>query len=213
MVAGTVVAGCKTQGEEPLVQESETASAAPTPAMEATPTLTTQIAGAQLAGAGGVSGVVTFTQELGGVHLVARIQGAQPGTHGFHLHAGGTCDGPDFKTAGDHFNPTNATHGDPAGAAHHAGDFGNLEVGADGSGQADSTTTMLSVGDGGPNDVVGKAVILHAGKDDLTTQPSGNSGARIACGVVERAQGQAVAEPVAPTGEAPAAAASPTPSY
>jgi superoxide dismutase, Cu-Zn family len=204
LAAGVLLAGCK-KDDETVVQESEIANSAPTPAgAEAAPTVTNDIAGAQLSGPGGATGTVTFTQDAGGVHVVARIEGAKPGQHGFHLHAGGTCDGPDFKSAGDHFNPTNAPHGDPAAAEHHAGDFGNVDVGADGTGNADFTTNMLTLGGGGANDALGKAVILHEGRDDLKTQPSGDSGARIACGVVQRAQGQAV------TGEATPAA---TPGY
>jgi len=194
------VSGCKK--EEPVVDQSETATEAPTPVTE--PTVTTQIAAVTLSGPGGASGVVNFTQEAGGVHVVARVQGAPAGTHGFHVHAVGTCEGPDFKTAGDHFNPTNTPHGAPDAAQHHAGDFGNIEVASDGTGNLDLTTTMLSVGDGGANDVVGKAVILHAGKDDLTTQPSGNAGARIACGVVQKAEGEAVVEQPVEPGATPA---------
>jgi superoxide dismutase, Cu-Zn family len=193
------VSGCKK--EEPVVDQSETATEAPTPVTE--PTVTTAIAAATLSGPGGASGVVNFTQEAGAVHVVARIQGAPAGTHGFHLHAGGTCDGPDFKSAGDHFNPGNTPHGAPDAPQHHAGDFGNIEVGADGTGNLDLTTTMLSVGDGGATDVVGKALILHGGKDDLTTQPSGNSGARIACGVVQKAEGEAIVEPSVEPGASP----------
>ena len=204
LIVGAVFASCK-KSEEPVVQESETANAAATPMMEATPapTLTSDIAGAQLAGPGGVTGVVTFTQEAGGVHVVARVQGAKPGTHGFHLHAGGSCDAPDFKSAGDHFNPGSTAHGDPAAAPHHAGDFGNVEVGADGTGRLELTSADLSIGGGGANDILGKTVIFHQGKDDFKTQPSGNSGPRVACGVVQRAQGAAEASTApAPTGAA-----------
>ncbi|HXT21864.1 MAG TPA: superoxide dismutase family protein [Thermoanaerobaculia bacterium] len=201
LVAGVLIAGCK-KDEEPVVSDSETAYGAPTPEATPVPTVTSDIAAAQLSGPGGASGTVTFTQEAAGVHVVARVQGAKPGKHGFHLHAGGVCEG-DFKSAGDHFNPTNAPHGDPAAAEHHAGDFGNIEVTADGTGNADFTTTMLSLGNGA-NDALGKAVILHEGVDDFKTQPSGNSGPRIACGIVQRAQGQAVADST----PAPAASAS-----
>ncbi len=207
VIAGVGVGGCKKESDEPLVQESETANAAPTPAMEATPMMTTQVAAAQLSGPGGVGGVVSFTQEAGDVHVVAKVQGAKPGSHGIHLHAGGVCEPPDFKSAGDHFNPTGAPHGGPDAAQHHAGDFGNIEVGTDGNGQLDLTTTMLSVGDGGPGDVVGKAVILHGGQDDLTSQPSGNAGPRVACGVVQLAPGEAAA------GAAEPPMASSTPQY
>lgn len=191
LCAGVLLAGCKKDNEQ-VVQDSENAYAAPTPTAEATPvpTITSDIAAAQLAGPGGVKGTITFTQEAGGVHVVARVEGAKPGKHGFHLHAGGVCEG-DFKSAGDHFNPTNVAHGAPDAEPHHAGDFGNVEVGADGTGNADFTTNMLSLGEGA-NDAIGKAVILHGGADDLKTQPSGNSGPRVACGVVQRAQGQAV---------------------
>lgn len=187
----------------PACQKKESseygAEATATPAGEAStgiaeatpePSLTSQVAGAQLSGPGGVDGVITFTQQPGGVHVVARIEHATPGKHGFHLHAGGTCDAPGFKGAGDHFNPTSTSHGAPDADPHHAGDFGNIEVGADGVGNLDVTSSMLSVGEGA-NDVIGKAVILHKGEDDLKTQPSGNSGDRIACGVVAKAQGQA----------------------
>ena len=205
---GLVGVGCKKDDEEPLIADSETASQAPTPGMEASPVITTVIAGAQLTGPSGASGVVTFTQEGSGVHLVARVQGVEPGTHGFHLHAGGSCDGPDFTSAGDHFNPASAPHAGPTAPQRHNGDFGNVEVGADGTGNVDLVTDALSIGSGA-NDVLGKAVILHAGKDDLTSQPSGNAGARIACGVVQRAQGEAVVE----GGGGPAPAAAPTAVY
>jgi Cu-Zn family superoxide dismutase len=170
--------------------------------------MTQNIAAAQLSGPGGASGLVTFTQEPSGVHVVARVEGAPAGTHGFHLHAGGSCEGPSFDSAGSHFDPTGAKHGAPDAAEHHAGDFGNVEVAADGTGHLDVTTSMLTLGDGGANDALGKALILHGGKDDLTTQPSGNSGPRIACGVVQRAQGEAVVGGESP-GATPSPAASP----
>lgn len=193
LAAGIALAGCKDEQPEPAEVDPATAA---TPAEEVTPvpTLTSNVAGAELSGPGGAKGIVTFTEEPGGVHVVARIEGAKAGTHGFHVHAGGSCDAPDFKSAGDHFNPGNTQHGGPTAPQHHAGDFGNVDVGADGTGNLDMVTSELSLGSGGANDVLGKAMILHEGTDDLTTQPSGNSGARIACGVVQRAQGQAVTE-------------------
>ena len=201
LLAGVVVfPACQKKESEEVGEASATPAAESPMAAEATPepSLTSQVAGAQLTGPGGATGVITFTQQPGGVHVVARVEHATPGKHGFHLHAGGTCDAPGFKGAGDHFNPGNTPHGAPDAVEHHAGDFGNIEVGADGVGNLDVTSSGLSVGEGA-NDVIGKAVILHKGEDDLKTQPSGNSGDRIACGVVQKAQGQAETPAATPT--------------
>jgi len=218
LAGGAVFPACRHEnaaGSEPAAEATPVASASSTEATPA-PSLTSQVAGAQLAGPGGVSGVITFTQEPGGAHVVARVEHATPGKHGFHLHAGATCTAPDFKSARDHFNPTNASHGAPDAAQHHAGDFGNIDVAADGTGNLDLHSTMLSVGDGGAGDVIGKTVVLHKGEDDLKTQPSGNSGDRIACGVVSRAKGEAetpAATPATSTAAGVAdALAHPTPS-
>jgi Cu-Zn family superoxide dismutase len=129
-----------------------------------------------------VSGTVHFTSEAGGVHVVADVKGVKPGQHGFHLHEKGDCSTPDYKSAGGHFNPSNAAHACDPTNPRHAGDFGNLTVDKDGNGHLDMTTTALSFD--GPNSLLGKAVILHAGMDDCKTQPTGNSGDRLACGVV-----------------------------
>jgi Cu-Zn family superoxide dismutase len=186
--------GCG-RGEEPATEETGygAAEATPTPEMALEEP---QIVAAQLAGPTGVAGVVTFTEQPGGgVQVVARVQGAAPGTHGLHLHEGTSCDGPDFQSAGGHFNPTSVAHGGPAAAEHHAGDFGNIEIGADGTGNSDVTSTVLTLE--GTNGAIGHAVILHEKADDLTTQPTGNAGGRVACGVVERVAANAA--PVEPT--------------
>jgi len=130
-----------------------------------------------------VSGTVTFTQIESGVALVAEIAGAAPGLHGIHLHEIGDCSAEDFTSTGGHFNPTGAPHGGPTDTARHAGDFGNIEVGADGNGYLALESDMLSLDDE-ENTVVGRAVILHEGEDDLVSQPTGAAGGRIACGVV-----------------------------
>ncbi|MGE3913897.1 MAG: superoxide dismutase family protein, partial [Chloroflexota bacterium] len=146
-------------------------------------------------------GTVTFTQESGGVMLKASVSGLPPGEHGIHVHAVGKCDAPDFTTAGGHYNPDSKKHGleNPEGA--HAGDMPNLKVGEDGKGTFEfllkNVTTTTGAGTlFGPD---GTAVVIHAGPDDEMTDPSGNSGARIACGVIMK------------TGAAPAAAAQPSP--
>jgi Cu-Zn family superoxide dismutase len=130
-----------------------------------------------------LSGTVTFMESAEGVMVVADFAGIAPGMHGLHLHELGDCSSDDFKSTGGHFNPTDAPHGAPTDEMRHAGDFGNIEIGEDGAGHLELATTMLSVGDG-PYSVVGRAVILHDGEDDLVSQPTGAAGGRIGCGVV-----------------------------
>ncbi len=130
-----------------------------------------------------VSGRVTFTEIEGGVSIVAEVSGAAAGLHGIHLHELGDCSAEDFTSAGGHFNPTGAPHGGPTDSERHAGDFGNIEVDADGSGYLEIESDMLSLDDS-QKSAIGRAVILHEGEDDLVSQPTGAAGARSACGVV-----------------------------
>lgn len=132
-----------------------------------------------------VTGTATFTEKKGGgVHVVVAVAGASEGDHAVHLHEKGDCSAPDASSAGSHFNPTGDPHGAPTADKHHAGDFGNMKVGADGKGHLELDTTMLTVGDG-DHSVKGKAIIVHEKVDDLQTQPTGNAGGRIGCGVVK----------------------------
>jgi superoxide dismutase, Cu-Zn family len=131
-----------------------------------------------------LNGRLVFSRSGATVKATLEVEGAPPGQHGAHLHAKGDCSAADASSAGDHWNPTAGTHGAPS-AASHLGDLGNLTVGADGSGKLALDNAKWTLGDGSANDVVGKAIVIHGGVDDLTTQPSGNSGPRIGCGVVE----------------------------
>lgn len=123
-------------------------------------------------------------QELadGSVEVEVDLTGVPPGVHGFHVHAFGNC-GDDGNAAGGHFNPMSMPHAAPDAASHHAGDFGNVTAAANGEVHTRFTTRSITVSEG-ERSAVGKAVILHANPDDLTTQPTGNAGGRIACGVV-----------------------------
>ncbi len=130
-----------------------------------------------------VSGTVTFTQQADGVLVEAHIMGLAPNSkHGFHIHEFGDISSKDGTAAGGHFNPGGHAHGAPDGAARHVGDLGNLE--SDANGHAMYKRLDKSVELNGTNCVLGRGVIVHAAADDLTTQPTGNAGARIAQGVI-----------------------------
>lgn len=133
-------------------------------------------------------GTATFWAEKGGVGIHVDVSHLPPGTHGFHIHAVGACDPPDFKTAGAHLNPDNKQHGSKNPAGPHAGDLQNLEVGADGIGSAKVVANQVTLGDG-MNSLFhpgGTSIVIHEKADDYMTDPSGNSGARIACGVIKK---------------------------
>lgn len=142
---------------------------------------------ATLADASGAArGTVTFTESAKGIAVSARATGLPPGPAGIHVHAVGKCEGPTFASAGPHWNPTMHQHGmeNPSGA--HMGDMPNIVVGADGSGTLDFVIAGAKLREG-PNpllDADGAAVVVHAAADDYKTDPSGNSGARVACGVI-----------------------------
>ena len=132
-----------------------------------------------------VQGTVNFTQKGDKVLVEARVTGLKPGQHGFHVHEKGNCTAPDASSAGAHFNPGAASHGSHASAARHGGDLGNITADSTGTAIYRVEVTGISLGTG-PDSVIGKAVIVHANRDDFTTQPSGNSGARIACGLISK---------------------------
>ncbi|MFC5301083.1 superoxide dismutase family protein [Azospira restricta] len=130
------------------------------------------------------SGYVSFRQDGAKLMVRADVSGLPPGAHGFHIHEKGDCSAADGSSAGGHFNPTAKAHGYPMHANHHAGDLPQLAANEKGNAWVEVTVDGLAVGGGGANDIVGKAVIVHAGPDDFSSQPAGNSGARVACGII-----------------------------
>jgi superoxide dismutase, Cu-Zn family len=134
-------------------------------------------------------GTARFTQAGQVVRIVLEVKGLPPGPHAVHVHAVGKCDPPDFNSAGPHFNPTGKQHGALNPAGSHAGDLPNITVAADGTGRMETATEQLSLGSGPTSvwDADGSALVVHAKGDDFRTDPTGNAGARIACGVLEKA--------------------------
>ncbi|KQQ45080.1 superoxide dismutase [Duganella sp. Leaf126] len=132
------------------------------------------------------SGLVTFEQTAAGVHVKAKVEGLTPGLHGFHIHEKGDCSAPDGSSAGGHFNPTSAPHGDPTHSSKHSGDFGNITADANGVAMLDVTVPLsqLTLTEGSPVNALNRGVIVHTAPDDLKTQPTGNAGGRLACGVI-----------------------------
>jgi Cu-Zn family superoxide dismutase len=133
-------------------------------------------------------GHALFTPTAAGVQIVVEVQGLPPGPKAVHLHETGVCAPPAFASAGGHVNPERRQHGADNPRGPHAGDLPNLVVGADGAGRLVVTTARVSLARSGAPDSLldgdGSALVVHAGGDDMTTDPTGNSGARIACGVV-----------------------------
>lgn len=129
------------------------------------------------------TGTVTFIEEKGGIRVIADIRNLSSGKHGFHVHEKGDCSAPDGTSAGGHFNPHDVHHAGPDADKRHVGDLGNLETTDAMSAMYERFDTMLSFD--GENSILGKAVIIHAGEDDLESQPTGAAGARIACGVIK----------------------------
>jgi Cu-Zn family superoxide dismutase len=129
-----------------------------------------------------VRGTVHFSRTKNGVKIETDITGLSAGKHGFHIHEFGDCAAPDGTSAGGHYNPENQPHAGPDQAKRHVGDLGNLV--ADNSGNAHYQRTDTQLTFDGRDSIIGRGVIVHAGEDDLVSQPSGNAGPRVACGVI-----------------------------
>ena len=136
-----------------------------------------------------VSGTVTFTEVADGVQVNAELTGLTPGNHGFHVHEFGDCSAADASSAGPHFNPTNKPHAGPDDTERHVGDMGNVEANASGKAKLEYLDHHISLTND-QSSVIGCAVVVHAKADDLKSQPAGDSGPRIACGVIGRAKSQ-----------------------
>ena len=128
------------------------------------------------------TGTVVFVQKGRNAEVAAHVSGLTPGAHAFHIHEKGDCSAPDGMSAGGHFNPGGQPHGHPQQGPHHAGDMPQLETDAYGNARLVAVLPGLTLE--GASGIVGKGVIVHDAPDDFKTQPAGNSGARMACGVI-----------------------------
>jgi Cu-Zn family superoxide dismutase len=168
LLAASLLAGCA--GMTPAPRPGATAELAPTAALSPNPTM----------------GKVTFTPLEHGLRVAGEVHGLVPGTeHGFHIHEKGDC-ADNGEAADTHFNPAGGTHGKFAAPGSHAGDLPSLVADASGAARFSVDVHTLSLTDGAANNVVGRALAVNRDRDDFTTQPSGNAGPRIACGVITR---------------------------
>ena len=169
VLAATSMSGCARIHE--LMTKTPSATAAVLPTRDST-----------------VRGDIRLVQRDGGQVLVTgSISGLAPGPHGFHIHEKGNCSAPDAVSAGGHFNPGGTPHGAVDGAPRHGGDLGNIVAGPDGVARVDVLVSGISLGTAADS-VVGRSVIVHAKADDFATQPSGNAGSRMACGLISRSE-------------------------
>ncbi|MDQ2642089.1 MAG: superoxide dismutase family protein [Pseudomonadota bacterium] len=195
---------CSRQEEPMAAPESETADArpeatAPRPGTATTPgnapagnpaaepTLPTAHAVLTAAAGTSVQGGFTLVNQGSGISIRGEITGLEPGSeHGFHVHEVGECSLPAFESAGGHFNPTKDSHGGPDSDARHLGDLPNAKADENGRALIDVNVQGVTLmdKDGAPTEILGKAIVVHAMRDDYKTQPSGDSGNRIACGVI-----------------------------
>lgn len=167
----------------PLYKEQTTAPMASPPPAEVQ-----EVALVRLAPASGsdVEGEATFTQVGDKVRMALELEGLAPGQHAVHIHARGDCAAPDASSAGGHWSPREEPHGEWGDAQHHLGDIGNVEADAQGQARLNFATAAWTLDDGARS-VIGQALIVHAGADDYESQPAGDAGKRVACGVIRAA--------------------------
>jgi len=180
-LAGIVLAACTgpNDGRSTLVGDAASFDESPT----------ALIGSAAILDAKGLPiGIAHLRETRLGVRIEVKVNGLPPGTHGIHVHAVGKCEPPEFTTAGGHFNPSGQQHGVPGAPGAHAGDLTNLEVGQDGKGLLLFYSPGLSLNKAQSNGVTfgaGTAIVVHKDVDDHHSQPAGNSGPRLACGVIK----------------------------
>lgn len=176
--------GCKyeVKNQPDNTQSSQSENTQPTPRVEANKE--TVVVKLESKSGSTATGVAIFVQEYGQVRVISEFEGLTPGIHAMHLHEKADCSAADGTSSGGHWNPTFEKHGswgDPKG--YHRGDIGNLTAKSDGTAKLMFQTDQWCIGCGDENrDILGKAVIIHEGRDDLTTQPTGNAGGRVSCG-------------------------------
>lgn len=198
LVLGFIGAACASQPSEPA-QAPEVAPAAAEPPAAPAPAPTAAEAPAPAPAAAAprsievpleaksgskLSGKAVLTETEGGVHVLLTLEGVDAGDHGAHVHEKGDCSAADGASAGGHFNPHTQDHGLPGAPKRHLGDLGNITIGKDGKGTLDFTAPGANLKDGDAASFVGRAIIVHAKKDD-GGQPTGNAGGRIGCGVIK----------------------------
>lgn len=198
LVLGIVMAACASQqAEPPAAPEAPPPPAEPPPAAASeTPATPPAPAAAPAAAPRSIEvpieaksgsklkGKAVLTETEGGVHVLLTLEGVDAGDHGAHVHEKGDCSAADGASAGGHFNPQSHDHGLPGAEKRHLGDLGNIVVGKDGKGSLDITAPGANLKDGDAASFVGRAIIVHAKKDD-GGQPTGNAGGRIGCGVIK----------------------------
>jgi superoxide dismutase, Cu-Zn family len=190
LLLALAVAGCGERADRTTTDELATDTAAPT---AVTPLMA--VARLQPLGGSNVQGTLNFVEEGDQLRVSGQITGLTGDQHAWHIHEVGDCSAPDGMSAGGHFAPEGSPHGAPD-AAHgerHAGDFGNLQVGTDGTADVQYTDHVARLS--GPTSIVGRSVIVHEGVDDFTTQPTGDAGGRLACGIVEPLDGAGAQQP------------------
>jgi Cu-Zn family superoxide dismutase len=185
LLAGSVgLVGCGDGGRRNAAPAGDTAAAARDTG--ATSSAGGNVTAAMRDSAGKDLGTLALTQSGQSIAISGRLSGLPSGVHAIHVHTVGRCAAPKFESAGDHWNPTNREHGKDAPGGPHFGDLPNLTVGQDGSVSVQATTPGGTLrGANAALDTDGAAVVVHAKRDDYKTQPSGDAGDRIACGVVK----------------------------